>query len=101
MPRSKVENISKGRSYKKNKPDPESSDSDTQYETISDNDDDDDDDSSYYPSSSNDSSEYCLKKHKKHSWEIATLQTRRHPHRYVSICIATHHSVTVLYLQCK
>jgi ATP-dependent Lon protease len=67
MPRSKVENISKGRSYKKNKPDPESSDSDTQYETISDNDDydDDDDDSSYYPSSSNDSSEYCLKKHKK------------------------------------
>ena len=66
MPRSKVETISKGRSYKKNKPDPESSDSDTQYETMSDDDDEEeDDDSSYYPSSSNDSSDYYLKKHKK------------------------------------
>ena len=65
MPRSKVETISKGRSYKKNKPDPESSDSDTQYETMSDDDEEEDDDSSYYPSSSNDSSEYYLKKHKK------------------------------------
>ena len=54
MPRSKVETISKGRSYKKNKPDPESSDSDTQYETMSDDDEEEDDDSSYYPSSSND-----------------------------------------------
>jgi len=64
MPRSKVENISKSRSYKKNKPDPESSDSETQYETVS-NDSDEDDDSSYYPSTSDDSSEYYLKKHKK------------------------------------
>jgi len=69
MPRSKVETVSKGRTYKKNKPDPESSDdSDTQYETITDedgDDDDDDDDSSYYPSSTTDSDDWRLKKKKK------------------------------------